>query len=218
MILAVAATEFELAPFTEALGKAFQPSLMCGVGPVESCFRLTRFLEKNCLDISAVINFGVAGAYIDTTAEMPALLDLCLAETDVLGDVGICFPRRIDNLSEEPAAAGHFTFDHGLRSRAGQILRQNSIVALSGNFVTVSCVSGTRERGEIFRRKYNAICENMEGAALARVCADFSLPLLQLRCVSNHVEDRDPAGWRLEQACAEAGKAAALLVEGLQQP
>ena len=217
MILAVAATEFEFAPFAEAFGKASTPSLICGVGPVESCLRLTRFLERTSFDISMVINFGVAGAYIDKTAKMPALLDLCLAETEVLGDLGVCFPRRIDTLSEELAAANHFTLDHDLRTRALQILRQNTIVPLCGNFVTVSCVSGTKERGEMLRHKYDAICENMEGAALARVCADFTLPLLQLRCVSNRVEDRDPAGWCLGQACAESGKAAALLVEALKQ-
>ncbi|MEE4243614.1 MAG: futalosine hydrolase [Desulfopila sp.] len=216
MILAVAATEFELAPFAEAIGNVPCRSLISGVGPVESCLRLTRFLERHGLDISMVIHFGVAGAYIHPSGKMPALLDLCLAETEVLGDVGICFPRRIDSLPEEIAVQNRFSFEPALCRRAYEVLRQNNLQPYCGNFVTVSCVSGTLERGEMLRCKYDALCENMEGAAIARVCSDFSLPLLEIRSVSNFVEDRNPERWKLEKACAASGRAAAMLVEALR--
>jgi len=59
---------------------------------------------------------------------------------------------------------------------------------------------------------YRGLCENMEGAAVARVCREFGLPCLELRCVSNLVEDRDRSRWRLRDACAMAAEAAALVV------
>jgi len=67
----------------------------------------------------------------------------------------------------------------------------------------------------LLARQHQALCENMEGAAVARVCQQFGLPLLELRCISNLVEDRNLQNWQLKQACTRCGEAAALIVEGL---
>ena len=55
----------------------------------------------------------------------------------------------------------------------------------------------------------------MEGAAAARVCAEHDVPLIEIRAVSNMVENRDPKKWKLSEACNRAGEAAALLLEEL---
>ena len=90
MILAVAATEFEMNPLLDALGEEPCCTLLSGVGPVESCLRLTRYLENASDTISVVVNFGVAGAFIsERTMEQPELLDICIAETEVFGEMGI---------------------------------------------------------------------------------------------------------------------------------
>ena len=68
------------------------------------------------------------------------------------------------------------------------------------NFVTVNCCTGTKKRGEFLRRKYGAGCENMEGAAVAMVCQNFNIPCVELRCISNMVDDRDTTKWRLSEA------------------
>ena len=54
----------------------------------------------------------------------------------------------------------------------------------------------------------------MEGAAVARVCHEFSLPMLEMRAISNYVEDRDPRNWRLAEACETAAEGAASLLQG----
>ncbi len=214
MILAIAATEFELNPLLDALGPSGCNTLISGVGPVESCLQVTRYLEKNRDDISKVINFGVAGAFIDKKrAKQPALLDICLAEKEVLGDLGICFPMRIDDFPGDICGKKHFILDKALRDTAKKILHNHDIAFFSGNFVTVNCASGTGGRGTILKQTYNGMCENMEGAAIARVCEEFSLPFLQIRCISNYVEDRDPSKWRLQQACEKSGRTAALIIK-----
>jgi len=58
--------------------------------------------------------------------------------------------------------------------------------------------------------------ENMEGGAVARVCEAYNLPLLEMRAISNYVEDRDLGRWKLHEACDEAGRAAAILLKGLK--
>jgi futalosine hydrolase len=65
--------------------------------------------------------------------------------------------------------------------------------------------------------RFGGLCENMEGAAVARVCAAFDLPCLELRSISNRVEDRDTGRWRLKEACAKAGAAVARVLEHLDQ-
>jgi len=214
MILAVAATEFEMKPLLDALGEASCCTLLSGVGPVESCLRLTRYLENTNDTISEVVNFGVAGAFIsEGTMEQPKLLDICIAETEVFGDLGICYPMRIDDFTGDIRPPKHFRFDKELIRLGVRVLQSHGIKYYSGNFVTVNCASGTLRRGEILCKKHKGLCENMEGAAIARVCEEFSLPLLQVRCISNNVVDRDPTQWSLQQACEKSGRAAALIIE-----
>jgi len=215
MILAVAATEFEMAPFKAALINADVRTLVCGIGPVESCLKLTRYLERNGQDISMVINFGVAGAFLRQDGRGASLLDICLAETENYGDFGICFPMRIDDFSSEMNEEISFKSDIELLQFAEKQLAENNLNAKVGHFVTVSCVSGTRSRGDILSEKFDGLCENMEGAALARVCREYQLSFLEMRCISNYVEDRDVSGWVLPEACEKIGFTTAQFVRGL---
>jgi futalosine hydrolase len=61
-------------------------------------------------------------------------------------------------------------------------------------------VTGTLRRARELRRRFGALCENMEGAAAAQVCARYGVPLLEVRGISNMVSDREPASWRKREA------------------
>ena len=52
----------------------------------------------------------------------------------------------------------------------------------------------------------------MEGAALAHVAAIYGVPLLELRAVSNLVEDRDLSRWRIREAADTAQDAVRAVV------
>ena len=219
MILAVAATDLEMQPLEQLLavdGPACScATLIAGVGPVETTLRLTRYLERRDPLIDMVLNFGVAGAYLPeepTERGHAGLLDLCLAEQEILGDFGICFADHIEAFDEKLGGSRVFPLDQTLLSRAREILARHQLACRCGNFVTVSAASATRQRGTMLAARYQGLCENMEGAAVARVCAEFSLPLLEVRAVSNLVEDRDLSRWKMAEACALAARAADLLV------
>ena len=227
MILAVAATEFEMKPLAQFLamdkdislqqGRALPCfTLIAGVGPVETTLRLTRYLERRDPRIDKVLNFGVAGAYASANRQPwgnAALLDLCLAEQESLGDFGVCFADHIEPLDENLGASAIFPLDqpHAAPGRRYPGTA-TGMACRCGNFVTVSAASATRERGAMLAARFQGMCENMEGAAAARVCAEFSLPLLEVRAVSNLVEDRDLSRWQMAEACSRAAGAAALLV------
>jgi len=231
MILAVAATEFEMSPLKQLLTvaqkmtSADQPvsawrTLIAGVGPVETTLRLTRYLESCDVGIDCVVNFGVAGAYIFDVPDSggnAGLLDLCLADQESFGDFGICFADRIEAFDVQLGGAVVFPLDQELLSRAGEILARYAQVYRRGNFVTVAAASATRQRGAMLAARFNGMCENMEGAAVARVCAEFSLPVLELRAISNLVLDRDLSRWQMAAACERAAEAAATLIQELEK-
>lgn len=215
MLLALAATQIEMAQLTQLLeGDDRVRTLITGVGPVETAVRLTRFLAGEATPFAAAINFGIAGGYVAAgDAAGPALLDLYLAETEAFGDTGICFPDRIEPLPEDLAGKTVFQMDPALLAAAGRICNDCGILVKTGRFITVTATSGSFERGRMLARGLGGQCENMEGAAVARVCEEFALPVLEIRCISNLVEDRDPAKWRLEEAVAKAGRTAAEIIK-----
>lgn len=219
MFLAVAATEIEMAPLSRLMSEHGQKcrSLVIGVGPVESTLRLTRFLCSDGVDVRGIINFGVAGAYVQPQGLAGiGILDICLADREVAGDFGICYGEDMDYLPRNLTDGLVFDLDRTLLLQAGLILQRNDKIPHVGTFITVSGVSGTRARGENLRQQWQGLCENMEGASVARVAAAFDLPFLEVRCISNMVEDRNPQNWRLHEACTEAAATACTLIGELE--
>lgn len=187
-------------------------TLVTGVGPMETSFTMTSRLAGDHDELQAVIHFGIAGAYVYSDGRGAGMLDICLAEEEILGDLGICHQDRIEPfVAPELGVNDRFSLDTQLLERAMAFFKQQGIVYTKGRFVTVNCASGTRKRGDMLVRRFQGLCENMEGAAVARVCAAFNLPCLELRCISNFVEDRDTGRWKLKEACLRAGKTAALV-------
>ncbi|MDT8334796.1 MAG: futalosine hydrolase [Desulfurivibrionaceae bacterium] len=215
MYLIVSSTAMELNP-VEFPGKAPElfGLLLIGVGPVEAAVNLTEYLCRSGPErVTAVINVGLAGAYPGAGVQ---LLDICLAEQEYFGDIGIRLDGRIDDLDHSLAPPLEFKLSPGLLDGACDTLVNAGFAYRRGNFVTVSGASGTTGQGGYLRDKFKAICENMEGAAVARVCQKFSLPCLELRCVSNMVVDRDDQAWRTVEAVEICGRAVRAVMEGLQ--
>lgn len=209
MLLVVAATELEMSPVRRifADNKDWQP-LVTGVGCLETAAVLGDYLRTpQGAAITMVINFGVAGAFLDTGV---GLLDICLAERETLADLGVCLGDEILPLSGL-APQAELPLHEDLLRQAESALLQAAIPYFKGTFATVNSVSGTAARGNFLRDRVGGICENMEGAAVARICLDFSLPCLELRCVSNMVEDRNTARWQLDDAIAKGAEALAAL-------
>jgi len=223
IVLMTAATDMEMQAFLDAIdAEDDQPDtcrlvcrLITGIGPVETTLSLAGILHKQP-EIDCVLNFGIAGAYLKNDTSIQAgSLDLCLAEQEILGDLGVQLANMVEPFGENLPVRDRFILDSGLLLTAGRILRNADIAYKQGTFVTVNCASGTQRRGNQLGRQFRGLCENMEGAAVARVCEEFSLPCLEVRCISNMVENRNRDNWRLQEACAKAGRAAAVIAAGV---
>lgn len=60
----------------------------------------------------------------------------------------------------------------------------------TGVFLTVSACTGNINRAKFLERKFNALCENMEGFAIAKCAQIYNIPVTEIRSISNMVTDR----------------------------
>lgn len=218
MHLVIAATQFEMDAFKAvdfALSGSFE-TIVSGVGPVESGICVTKFLAAHHTKIETVVNFGIGGAYCSAGPEQVGLLDVCVADSEVLGDFGVCFGNETRAFEGAEFPSHTFDIDKRLLKLAQDALDQHDVNFHTGIFVTVNGSSGSKERGDALSGTYDAICENMEGAAIARACAAYELPFLEVRAISNLVEDRPGTEWKIAEACDRAARAAVLIVRKFQ--
>jgi len=182
-----------------------------GMGKTNAAHGLTAVLETR--PVRGVLGFGVGGGYPGSALGVG---DVALASRAVYGDDGVDAPAGwlsteaigIPLLeAEDRQIFNEIVLDVDLVERARSALAAAGIPTRVGPFVTVSACSGTSTRGEELAARFGALCEGMEGAALAHVAAIYGAPFLELRAVSNLVEDRDLSRWRLADAAEAAQRA-----------
>ncbi len=196
-----------------------------GIGLVNTAQALTSTLSMDLPDL--VIHFGVAGAYGDSGLDVG---DIAVADCEIYGELGVRTGEgwqgaKIIGIPTARIGApevdhyNHFAADTNLVAAALALLDRDETWSTgrprvkAGPFVTVQECSGTTALGDERAKRFDAICENMEGAASAHVCAMESIPFLEVRGISNLVEDRDRDRWELATASARAQHAVAALVQ-----
>lgn len=199
--------------------------IISGIGKANAAYAATLLIEK--FSPSAVINFGIGGAY--PSANLRAG-DIAIADKEIYGDEGLWLKdgfHKADEIGIPLLKKGgkkyfnEFPLDKSLVKKMfklSKLLTFNSQLLTnieSGAFVTVSTVTGTGRRAREIEKRFNAICENMEGAAVAHVCAMYGIPMLEIRGISNIVEDRDRSKWDIKTAAENCQKIIlALIKEG----
>ncbi|HEU5318092.1 MAG TPA: futalosine hydrolase [Chloroflexota bacterium] len=214
-ILVVAATHLEVAALAATLPGA--RVVVAGMGAVNTAHALTRELLQDRPEV--VIQTGIAGAYVPSGLGVG---DVALATEEVYGDVGVLTPDGWLSAEEigiplagatetRPARFNHFPLDDAMVARAVAV--GGNLVARSGRFLTLAQVTGVRRAGDALYDRFGALCESMEGAAAAHVCALHDVPFLEVRGVSNLVENRDRSRWRIAEAAEAAQRVVRRLVE-----
>ncbi|MCS7164056.1 MAG: hypothetical protein NZ845_03540 [Thermodesulfovibrio sp.] len=152
--------------------------LLCisGIGKINSSIASVFAFEK--FPIDKVIISGIAGAYPTSGLKIG---DIALAEKEIEADQGLLI--KCDD--EEKS----FIF---IDYQEFPLYIPNSLKNLKkGVFLTVSACTGNLKRAYFLERKFNAICENMEGAAIAKVAQNYGVPVTEIRSISNLVTDRN---------------------------
>lgn len=166
-----------------------------GIGAMLMSMQLTRILVLH--KPQAVLLCGCGGSYPDSGLSVG---DLALAGTEIYGDCGVTtaagfIPLEGLHIPQDPRFAPLFQQSYNLESSLLQHAAQLLPEARCGTFVTVNNSSNSRDLSLQLQHRTGGICENMEGAAAAQVCAEFSCPLLEIRGISNPTGTRAGELW-----------------------
>jgi nucleoside phosphorylase len=160
-------------------------TFVCGVGPVDAAASTARRLAEQAPEL--VVNVGLAGG---RGIAPPALV---LGSESVYADVvdpGSRFPR-VERV--EP--------DADLLARARALVPEALVLAIA--------TSGRVTGGT------GCPAEAMEGFGVLRACSLAGVPAVELRAVSNDVDESDRDEWRVDEALAALEGAVGRLVAAL---
>lgn len=172
-------TRIQGKPFSSGILKNRRVSVcICGIGKANAAHGAALLIENFKPDF--VYNIGVGGAYSSLGLSIG---DIVIAEKEIYGDEGLIAKNGFHPIGEilNNAIRDEFIMHTPEELRAFKN---------KGNFVTVSTCTGTLKRGKELEKRFNAICENMEGAAIAEVCALSEIPVTEIRGISNIIKDR----------------------------
>ncbi|MBC8412681.1 MAG: futalosine hydrolase [Nitrospira sp.] len=171
-----------------------------GIGKINAAHAATIALERH--QISTVINAGIAGAY---TASGLRAGDIALATMEILADDGVITSAGFLGMETigipvvQTDDRKYFN-DYPLELIPEMSSAFPGRILASGHFLTVSAASGDAARADLLAERFTAICENMEGAAIAQVCAMYEIPMYAVRGISNIAGDRNKTRWDLKGA------------------
>jgi futalosine hydrolase len=227
-LLIVAATALELdglkaelsaaAPWRNAWSEGVSGSLRglpctllpLGVGTARSAAGWALAIEQ--LQPSAAILIGIGGAYVGSFLSIGMAM---WADEDIELDLGVASDApwaeaanfAVPLLAQGPGSRREAATHPGLTAA---LARASSLPR--GRFATLDAISHSFDRANALQQQFDVSIESMEGAAVAMVAAQCSVPLAQLRAVSNLAGERDHARWNLRGALRAAHQG---LLDGL---
>jgi futalosine hydrolase len=188
-ILVVAATEMEIAPFMAQ--NTMTDTLITGVGAPACMYALTKSLLQNKYDFA--MQAGIAGTFKN---QYP-LGQTFAVRTDLFADLGIQEKENFFTLFEKG-----FAHEDTLPNTKGRMENEseNYFSLKPANAITTNTVSDSLVQTELYKRKFDADIESMEGAAFHYVCIQEKIPFLQIRSISNFVGERVKTNWKMKEA------------------
>ncbi len=157
--------------------------LITGVGMTATAFALGQHLNEA---YSMVLNVGIAGSF-DKTIALGTLVNSIEDTFSELGaEDGIDF-IRIDDLGfGKSKFTSRFDLDNDLINNIPKV-----------KSITVNTVHGAKDRIQQTIEQFNVKTESMEGAAVFYACEQLNIPALQIRAISNYIEQRNKENWKI---------------------
>jgi futalosine hydrolase len=222
-MLVVAATSIEIAPFLAQLGEpsARGPQrhgyrfashdidvLVTGVGMVATAAWCSRVLAQARYDLS--VNFGVCGSF-DRALEPGRVVQVV---SDRIAELGAEAGETFLTVQElELLGRDEFPFTGGALVNPAPPVNAalSALPVVSG--ITVNTVHGSERSIADVVKRFKPQVETMEGAAFMYACMIHGIAFAQVRAVSNIVEPRDRAAWRMAEAIGSLNRTALNILE-----
>jgi futalosine hydrolase len=165
-----------------------------GVGMLATAVSLTKMIAEEKPDL--VVQIGIAGTF-DATMNLGKVV--CIKD-ESLGDLGVqedgkwkdIFDLKLEKSSYPP---------YEKRKLPNPWLNEYNVLKLPEvSALTINEITTSEDRKQQLLKKYEAVVESMEGAALHYVCRNFNTPFLQIRAISNYIGERDKTKWEMKAA------------------
>mgnify|MGYP002789528278 FL=1 len=186
MIIAATAMELPPPPATSA-----HVAVCCGVGPVDAAAQTARVLAVHAP--RAVLHVGIAGARRASGLRPgQVVIGQRALYHDLLIDARFA-PRVVE------ADAALLQAAHAALPSA--VLRDIGTSARVGGTMTGGVPSGEAASGEATSHAVAGVeVEAMEGFAVLRACQLAGVPALEIRVISNAIEEHDRTKWQFAEA------------------
>ncbi len=208
-ILVVAATSPEVASLLARRPKDAD-ILVTGVGMVATAARCSRALATSRYDLA--LNLGVCGSF-DPALPPGTVVHVT---SDRVAELGAEDDDRFLTIHDlQLLGENEFPFEGG--ALVNRHPPAHPIVAMlpSVTAITVNTVHGNAASIARVVERFRPQVESMEGAAFMYSCLVQGVPFAQIRAVSNAVETRNRAAWKMADAIQRLDDVALQLVNGL---
>lgn len=195
---------------TGRLGRYEIVYVVSGIGKTNAAHAATVLIQN--FSPSMVVNFGIGGAYPSSGLKTG---DIAVASKEVYADEGVLLKDSFQTLKligipllkiGRRRYFNEFPTDLELARKMMEASNACGLRALKGVFATVSTCTGTKKRAGELSKRFGAICENMEGAAIAHNCLIYGIPFVEVRGISNIAKERDIFEWKIGPASINCQK------------
>ncbi|MCK4631138.1 MAG: futalosine hydrolase [Bacteroidales bacterium] len=216
-ILIISATYQEVKPLVGKLKLKNQPEpdfrrykyenhsvdvLITGIGSISTAYMLMKYVTAEVYNF--IIQAGIAGSY-NKKLHIGSVVHVL---NEQFADLGVedknkfftLFEKGIGSPDKLPYSGGKLVNPVSFNS---EIIKD--IPCVSG--ITVNCVSGSNETISLYRNKFKPDIESMEGAAFFYICIMENIPFIELRGISNFVEERNKRLWDVKLAVNSSNEA-----------
>jgi futalosine hydrolase len=217
--LVVAATAVEIAPFLDyyrnsknlRTKKIEIDILITGIGLTASTYSLTRQLQLKRPDL--VIQAGIAGSFrrdLQLGTVFAVAADL-IADQGVIENDGLktLFDMGLTRQNQKPYSGGW------LKNSSAGLMKKSRLKRVKG--ISVNHITSSKKMIDLYKKKFNAATESMEGAALHFVCLSEKVPFIQLRALSNYIGERNKKKWMLKQSIINLNDALIGFLESMKK-
>lgn len=149
----------------------------CSIGKVNSA--ISTQVMINHFNPDFIINTGIAGG-LDSRLEILSI---------VIGDSLTYHDLDYDILTNYFPFTTHFEADKRAVKLTEEIAKEEEIHTLTGTIVTGDLFVEDSLKKEQLRKDYNALCVEMEGAAIAHTSFANDIPFIIIRAISDMADD-----------------------------
>lgn len=149
--------------------------MLSGVGKVAAALTTTLLFEH--FDVSGVVNIGTAGGLVSNQS----VLDVVVSKKVAYHDVDV--PGWPKGFNQTKTC---YIADSEMIKAVEQVTQDTQETVWFGNIATGDCFVYRDDQLQRIQQEYpEALCVEMEGAAIAQVCTHYGCPFVILRSLSD---------------------------------